>query len=141
MNKTKKLLMSLVIAVLVSLGTTVYAANVMEDQNGALDVQTWKGKHVGSVRYFVVDPPHDAVFLIVYYEEGNKEIAVPVRAFSSFDQETRILILKISESQLALAPEFHDSDLDNPAFTENAYRSFGLVPAWREEEKGPERGM
>ena len=141
MNKTKKLLMLLVVAVLVSLGTTVYAADMMENQKAVLDVQTWKGKHVGSVRYFVVDPPHDAVFLIVYYGEGSKEIAVPVAAFSSFDQETRILTLKVSESQLASAPEFHDSDIDNPAFTENAYRSFGLAPPWREEEKGPERGM
>jgi len=133
--------MLLVIAVLMSLGTLVYAADVMENSGKTLDVQTWKGKHVGSVRYFVMDPPHDAIFLIVYYEEGNKEVAVPVAAFSSMDQENKILILKISESQLASAPEFHDSDLDSPAFTENAYRSFGLGPSWREEEKGPKRGM
>ena len=131
MNRTKILLMLLVAAaVLMSLWTAAYAAGQTENVRETLDVQTWKGKHVGSVKYVVMDPPGNVAFLIVYYDAGRKEIAVPVAAFSSFNKETGILILKVSESQLASAPEFHESDLDNPAFSEDIYRFFGLTPFW-----------
>ena len=61
--------------------------------------------------------------------------------FSSFDQENGILILKVTESQLTSVPEFHDSDLNDPAFAERVYQFFGLAPSWSEKGKGEEKSM
>lgn len=102
-----------------------------------MTVNNWKGKHVGIVKYVVVNPyTGNVTFVILYLDkEGKKEIAVPLAVFSSYDQENGILILNISEKELASAPEFYDSDLNNPAFAEGVYRFFGLVPPWTEETK------
>jgi len=130
----KKLLALLTVAILISLGTVAYAAGGTESQKETLAVKNWKGNHVGIVKYVVVNPSTGIVtFVILYLEEGKKEIAVPLAAFSSYDQENGNLILSFSEKELLSAPEFHDSDLNDPAFAEGVYRFFGLVPSWTDE--------
>lgn len=134
MKKMKKLLALLTVAILISLGTVAYAAGGTENQKETLVVKNWKGNHVGIVKYVVVNPSTGIVtFVILYLEEGKREIAVPLAAFSSYDRENGILILSFSEKELLAAPEFHDSDLNNPAFAEGVYRFFGLVPSWTDE--------
>jgi hypothetical protein len=137
MANMKKLLALLTVAVLLSLGTVAYAANGRENQEKILEVKNWKGKHIGIVKYVVQDPSTGNVtFLILHLDkEAKKEIAVPLAAFSSFDQYNGILVLNVSEQELASAPEFHDLDLNNPDFAEGIYRFFGLVPCCTEERK------
>ena len=139
MKKMKKLLALLTVAIFLSLGTFAYAAGGTENQNEALAVKNWKGNHVGIVKYFVVNPSTgNLAFVILYLEGGKKEIAVPLAAFSAFDRDSGILILRFSEKELLSAPEFHDSDLNNPSFAEGIYTFFGLVPSWTNgtEEEG-----
>ena len=139
----KRLLALLIVAALISLGTVAYAAGWKENQKETLTVENWKGKHVGIVKYVVMNPSTRKVTFVILYlnKEGKKEIAVPPAAFSSYDWENRILILNVSEEELVSAPEFHDSDLDNPAFTEGVYKFFGLMPAWTDEKKEERKRM
>ncbi len=99
-----------------------------------------KGQHIGIVRYVVLNSSTGNITFVILYldKEGKKEIAVPLAAFASYDHENGILTLNVSEKELALAPEFRDSDLDNPAFAENIYRFFGLAPSWT-EDRGEKR--
>ncbi len=139
----KKLVALLTVAVLISLGTLAYAAGAAEGQKESLTVTNWKGQHIGIVKYVVVNSSTGNVtFLILYLDkEGKKEIAVPLAAFASYDHENGILTLNVSEKELASAPEFHDSDLDNPAFAESMYRFFGLAPSWTEKSGEKEKRM
>ena len=130
----KRLLALLTVAALLNLVTVAYAVN------GILEVKNWKGKHIGIAKYVVLDSSTGNVtFLILYLDKkAKKEVAVPLAAFSSFDQYNGILFLNVSKEQLASAPEFHDLDLNNPDFAEGIYRLFGLVPSWTEEKKEEE---
>ncbi len=131
----KRLILLLTIAVL-SVGTATYAVGSAENQKQTVEVTNWKGKHLGIATKVVTNPSTDGInFIIVYLDqEGKKEIAVPLAAFSSYDHTKGVLILNVSEEELLSAPEFHDSDLDDPAFVESIYRFFGLVPPWTDKE-------
>lgn len=133
----KRLLALLTVAALLSFGTVAYAAGGTANQKETLEVKNWKGKHVGIIKYVVANvSTGNVTFLILYLdEEGKKEIAVPLAAFSPYDREDGILILNVNEKELISAPEFHDSDLNDPAFAENVYKFFGLAPPWTEETK------
>ena len=136
----KRLLGLLTVAVLFSLWTVAYADNGRENQKKTMEVKNWKGKHIGIAHHVVLDSSTGNVtFLILFLDKkAKKEVAVPLAAFSSFDQYNGILVLNVSEEQLASAPEFHDLDLNHPDFAEGIYRFFGLVPSWTEEKKGEE---
>ncbi len=124
------------VAVLISLGTATYAVGAAEDQKQTVEVTNWKGKHLGIATEVVTNPSTGGItFIIVYLDqEAKKEIAVPLAAFSSYDHTNGTLILNVGEEDLVSAPEFHDSDLENPGFAESVYRFFGLVPPWTEKE-------
>jgi len=143
MKNMKRLLALLIVAALISLGTVTYAAGGKENQQETLTVKNWKGKHVGTVKYVVMNPSTGNVIFIILYldEEGKKEIAVPLAAFSSYDWEQGILTLNVSQEELVSAPEFHDSDLNNPTFAEGVYKFFGLMPAWTDEKKEERKRM
>ncbi len=129
------IVLSLIVAfMIVASGSRLVLAAA--NRSETLEVRNWKGNHVGTVNHVLMNHAGNVTFIIVYLDrQAKKEIAVPVAAFSSYDQETGVLVLKVSEEQLASAPEFHDSDLDNPAFAETIYRFFGLAPLWTEETK------
>ncbi len=133
----KKLLALLTVATVLSLGTLAYAARGTQNQEEITEVINWKGEHIGIVKYVVVNPSTGQVTFAILYLDGKerKEIAVPLEAFSSYDQNNNILVLNVSEKELALAPKFYESDLNNPDFAEGVYRFFGLVPSWTEEGK------
>ena len=128
----KRLLAVLTVAALISLGVIPYAIGGTENQKQTLEVNNWKGKHVGIAKYVVMNSSTGNVTFVILYldNEAKKEIAVPLAAFSSSDVGNGTLTLKVSEKELVSAPEFHDSDLSNPAFAERVYRFFGLVPSW-----------
>ncbi len=130
-----RVLALLTVAVLLSFGTVAYAAGGTGNQKETLEVNNWKGKHLGIVKYVLVNPSTGNVAFVILYldKKAKKEIAVPSAAFSSYDWENGILILNVSEKELTSAPEFHDFDLNNPGFAEGVYRFFGLAPPWTEE--------
>lgn len=138
----KKLVALLTVAALVGLGTVAYAACETQKQKEILEVTSWKGKHIGIVHNVVMNlSTGNVTFVILCLDkQEKKEIAVPLAAFSSFDRENGILTLSVSEKELVLAPEFHDSDLKDPDFAERVHRFFGRVPPWTEEQtEGEER--
>jgi len=135
----RKFLVLATLAILLSLGTLAYAAG---DQAEGLAVKNWKGEYIGSVKHVLSDSSNgNIVFVILSLgEEGKKEIAVPVRSFSSYDYENGFLVLNVSKEILTAAPEFHVSDLKDPAFVERVYRFFGLAPSWKDGTADGERG-
>jgi hypothetical protein len=133
----RKLLVLATFVVLLSFGSTAYAAG---DQEG-LAVKNWKGEHIGTVRHVLTDPSNGNIVFVVLSlgQEKKREIVIPVRSFSSYDFEGGFLILNVSKEILNAAPEFQVSDLQDPAFVERVYRFFGLAPFWKEGSAEVER--
>jgi len=136
----KKLLVLATFVTLLSFGSFAYAVG---DQVEGLPVKNWKGDHIGSVKHVLTESSSgNIVFVILSLgQEGKKEIAVPVSSFSSYDYENGFLVLNVSKEILAAAPEFHVSDLKDPAFVERVYRFFGLAPSWKDGTTEGERGL
>ncbi len=112
------------------------------NQKEALVVKNWKGEYIGSVRHVLLDSSTGNVtFIILLLEKENKEIVIPLRSFSSYDEENGTLILSVSRGILIAAPEFHLSDLKDPAFAERVYRFFGEAPAWTNGAREGEKRM
>jgi hypothetical protein len=134
----RKFLALAAVLIFLSFGSIAYAAG---DQEEGLAVKNWKGDYVGSVRHVLTDPSSgNIIFLILSLGKGEeKEIVVPVRSFSSYDYENGFLVLNVSKEILTEAPEFHVSDLKDPAFMERVYRFFGLVPSWKDGTTEGER--
>jgi len=130
------------IAVIVSLGSVVYAVDCsagMENQEHILLVKNWKGEYIGTSRHIIMDASSGTIiFIIVSLQEEGREVPVPPSIFS-IDEKDRSLVLKVSRKDLAEAPEFKQSDLTDPGFVARVYRFFGLAPSWTEE--GPRVGM
>lgn len=126
------------VVIFLSFGAIAYAAGNQEE---GLAVKNWKGEYVGSVRHVLTDSSSgNIVFAILSLGKGGeKEIVVPVNSFSSYDYENGFLVLNVSKEILTGAPEFHVSDLKDPAFTERIYRFFGLAPSWRDGTTEGER--
>jgi len=123
--------------ILLIFSTFAYAAG----QEEGLAVKNWKGEYIGSVKHVLTDSSSgNIVFIVLSLSQGGKkEIAVPVRSFSSYDHENGLLVLNVSKEILAAAPEFHVSDLRDPAFVERVYQFFGLAPSWKDETTAERR--
>ncbi|MGZ3557471.1 MAG: PRC-barrel domain-containing protein [Thermodesulfobacteriota bacterium] len=133
----RKFLILATFVMLLSFGIT-YA---MADQEEGLAVKNWKGEFIGSVKHVLTEPSGGNIVFVVLSlgREGMKDIAVPVKSFSSYDYENGYLVLNVSKEILAAAPEFRVSDLKDPAFVERVFRFFGLAPSWK-DGTGEERG-
>jgi hypothetical protein len=133
----RKFLVLVTFAILLSFGSFAYSGG----QEEGLAVRNWKGECIGSVQHVLTDSSSgNIVFIILSLsQERGKEIAVPVKSFSSYDHENGFFILNVSKEVLAAAPEFHISALKDPAFAEKVYLVFGLAPSWEDEATG-ERG-
>ena len=125
--------------ILLSFGSIAYAAG---DQEEGLTVKNWKGEYVGTVKHVLTDSSSkNIVFVLLSLgQERQKEIAVPVGSFSSYDYQNGFLVLNVSKEILAAAPEFHVSDLKDFAFVERIYQFFGLAPSWEDGTTEGERG-
>ncbi len=102
-----------------------------------------EGGVLGRVTDFVVDSNGRIELAIVevgYPEVGpeSKLVAVPFSALSG--PEGNHYVLDTTREKLVSAPRFDpEKDLSNPAFSENAYKYFGLEPSWT--DGGHERGI
>lgn len=111
-------------------------------QEEALVVKNWKGEYIGSVQHVLSNSSTGSIiFAILSLDKEKKEIVIPLRSFSSYDQENGILILNVSKEILTAAPEFHVSDLKDPAFAEKIYRFFGEAPPWTDKPQEREMRM
>ena len=130
----RKFLVLATFVILLSVGSI---AHVVGGQEEGLAVKNWKGEYLGSVRHVLTDPSDGNIVFVVlsFGQQKKKEIAVPVRSFSSYDFEGGFFVLNVSKQILDAAPEFHVSDLEDPAFVERIYRFFGLGPFWKEREE------
>ncbi len=133
------------IVILMSFGLIVYGVAHRPkpgDQDEVLAVKNWKGEYIGSVQHVLLDSSTGNItFIVLSLDEGKKEIVLPLSAFSSYHQENRTLILSISKGILTAAPEFHVSDLSDPAFLDRVHRFFGEVPPWTDRPTERERNM
>ncbi len=113
-------------------------ANAATDQIEGLAVKNWKGENIGTVKHVLTDSSNgNIVFVLLSLgQEGSKEIAVPVKSFSSYDFENGYLVLNVSKEILDAAPEFHISDLKDPEFVGRVYSFFGLAPSWNDATEG-----
>ena len=106
-----------------------------ENQPQVIVVKDPTGQYVGVVTNILTDTSGNIAFIILSVgeqgEPGNKEIAIPL-GILSYDDENGLIVLNVSEDELAAAPGFDLSDLSDPAFAEKVYRFFGLIPAWEE---------
>ncbi len=135
----RKFLVLVPFVILLSFWSIAYAGG---DQAEGLAVKNWKGEYIGSVKHVLTDSSSGSIVFVILSlgPEGTKEIAVPVRSFSSYDYENGFLVLNVSKEILAAAPEFQVSDLKDPAFTERVYQFFGLAPSWKDGVTEGERG-
>ncbi len=99
----------------------------------AMVVKNSSGEEVGTISKALEDPNGDIAFVIVSLNNehaGKKDIVVPVSALSSDGSQG--LILDMTDQQLAAAPEFRASDLQNPGYADRLYRFYGQTPPWSE---------
>ncbi len=141
----RKLWAFVMAAVIISVGSVGYAADHEPkpgNQEEALVVKSWKGEYIGSVRHVLLDSSTGNVaFIILLLDKEKKEIVIPLKSFSSYDEENGTLILSVSKEILIAAPEFRLSDLQDPAFAERVYRFFGEAPAWTDGAREGEKRM
>ncbi len=140
----KKILTQAMVVVFLCLFSVIYALGAeTANQGEGLTVKNWKGEYIGSVRHVLTDSSTgNIVFVILSLGKGGeKEIVVPVKSFSSYDFDNGSLVLNVSKDILVAAPEFHASDLEDPAFPEKVYQFYGLAPSWKDGTTESERGL
>jgi hypothetical protein len=141
----RKLWVLVMVLVFIGFGLMAYAAEHRTkptDQKEALVVKNWKGEYIGSVRHVLIDSStRGIVFIILSLDKEEKEVVIPLGSFSSYDQENGILVLNVSKEILIAAPEFHLSDLKDPAFAGRVYGFFGEAPSWTDGATEGERRM
>ena len=139
----KKFQVLFIAVILISFGFYAYTVfnttkTANQERARALAVKNSKGEYVGTVKNALVDSSGNIAFVILSLgepiAERRKEIAVPPGAFS-YDHENEDFVLDVSKEELAAAPEFAISDLNDPAFAEKVYRFFGLRAPWTEGGK------
>lgn len=101
------------------------------------------GEAVGQINDFVIDSSDGRIVFLVLYNvagRGDTLVAVPFGTFSG--RGGNAFVINTSRNQLASAPGFNEfSDLKNPRWAGDVYRSFGLSPYWSEkEEMAPSSG-
>ncbi len=101
------------------------------------EVRLPRGEAVGQINDFVIDSSDGRIVFLVLYNvagRGDALVAVPFGTFSGRGENA--FVLNTSKWQLASAPTFNEfSDLRNPRWAGDVYRSFGLSPFWSEKEE------
>ncbi len=130
-EKLWALVMGVILMIFGSVASTVDHTAKSAKQEKALAVRNWKGDYIGSVQHVLLDSSTGNVaFIILLLPREKREIIIPLGSFSSYDHKNGTLVLSVSKEILIAAPEFHLSDLEDPAFAERVYRSFGRAPPW-----------
>lgn len=101
------------------------------------EVRLPRGEAVGQINDFVIDSSDGRIVFLVLYNvagRGDTLVAVPFGTFSGRGENA--FVIYTSKEQLASAPRFDEfSDLRNPRWAGDIYRSFGLSPFWSEKEE------
>ncbi len=136
MKKTLALVMAVILIGLASAAYAIVDKPGTTSQQDVMVVKNSNGESVGTVTNALVDSSGNIAFIIVAIEqesmEGTKEIVVPSSIFA-YDARSKTLLLNMTQDQLAAAPEFNLSDLNDPSYASRIYRSYGLVPPWSDE--------
>ena len=115
-------------------------ANALTDKANekALAVKNPKGDDVGTISKILGDPVGNIAFVVLSLTEdkGGKDIIVPLNSFSKVEGQE--LVLNLSEGEIASAPEFSISSLDDPSYAQKVYSFYGMMPSWTEGT--PEEG-
>jgi hypothetical protein len=131
MEKLQAFVMGVILMIYGSTASTVDQIAKSANQGEALAVRNWKGEYIGSVQHVLLDSSSGNVaFIILLLYREKREVLIPLRSFSSYDRKNATLVLSVSKEILAAAPDFHLSDLEDPAFAERVHRFFGQVPLW-----------
>ncbi len=104
----------------------------MAQPEETLAVNNAKGEQVGTIRGALEDPEGNIAFVIVKLNQevnGKENIVVPVDSFSQSNQDGAFVV-NMSPDDLASAPEFNASKLDDPAYAEGLYKFYGQTPPW-----------
>ncbi len=133
--KKLSILLTVVVFSLVLISYTMSANAEKQNQETTIGVKNVEGQYVGTVSNALVGPSGNIIFVIVSLGDemgqGKKDVVIPLDVLS-YDSETKDLVVNLSREQLALAPEFNLSDLDDPGFAERINQFYGLAPAWEE---------
>ncbi len=127
----KKFAVLLAALLLMTFGLNAYALTDNAKQK-TLAVKNPEGDNVGMISNILADPIGNIAFVVLSLtkEKGGRDIVVPLGSFSKNEGEE--LVLNLSESELASAPEFDISSLDDPAYAQKIYRFYGMMPSWSE---------
>ncbi len=94
------------------------------DRKQVLTVKNPQGEYLGTAKDILLSPSGTVAFIIISVgERGNKDIAVPLAAFS-YDDENDVLILEMGKEQIGAAPELN---------VKGIYEFFGGAPPWTDE--------
>ncbi len=135
MRKSLTLIIVAILIGYVSIAQAITDKAKKESREEALLVKNSKGESVGTIKDALTDSSGNIVFVILSLTGGEsraKEVAVPLTAFS-YDSENETIVLDVSNEQLAAAPQFEESDLNDPGFPGRVYQFFGQAPAWTGE--------
>ena len=125
----KKILVPLAALLVVAFAWNALA---LDPAHEAMAIKNPNGDYVGAVNRILVDALGNIAFvtLSLSQEKGGKEIIVPLFLFS--ENEKRETVLDLTEKDIAEAPEFDQSRLDDAAYGESIYRHYGMTPPWSE---------
>ena len=123
----KKVLVPLAALLLVAFAWNAWAFDPARE---ALAIKNPNGDYVGAINRILLDPLGNIAFvtLSLSEEKGGKEIIVPLFLFS--ENEKRETVLDLTEKEIAEAPEFDPSRLDDAAYGASIYRHYGMTPFW-----------
>jgi hypothetical protein len=131
MKKTMTILAAALLLLALGHNAGALTEGALEDRSSELAVKNPGGEYVGTISNALADPMGNITFVILSLgvdKGGDKNIVVPVYAFSHDGRAG--LVLNMTDSQLAAAPEFRMSDLNDPTFGDRVYRFYGQVPPW-----------
>ncbi len=98
-----------------------------------LIVNNVKGESIGTIRGALEDPQGNIAFVILKLNQetnGKQDVVVPVDSFSQ-GSENGAFIVNMANEELAAAPEFNASKLEDPAYAEGLYKFYGQTPPWQ----------
>ncbi len=137
------MLIGVIMAGLAFSAYTIMKKPETEQKGGVIAVKNLNGELVGIVSNALVDSSGNIAFIIVRIKglvaKGERQIVVPAGIFA-YDARSNTLLLNMSKEQLALSPEFKESDMNDPGYLGEVYRYYGLVPPWSDTptERGKE---
>ncbi len=121
----RKLMPLAILLVLVSFCSMAYAIDPRGEpgnQKPGTAVKNPEGEYLGTAKD--MNYSGTVAFIIISVgENGEKDVAVPLGVFS-YDQEKKVLILKMSKEQISAAPEFN---------VKGVYEFFGMALPWTDE--------